>query len=137
MSEQLQIGPGTKLRVLAHSDEVLELEATYAGGGAPPPEHLHPSQDEQFEVLRGAMQTRVGGQSRMFVAGELLDVPRGTIHQMWNAGEDEAVVNWRTMPAGRTLSWFRELEALLRGENPTDAATLLSHYSDVFVLATS
>ena len=36
MSEELAIGPSTTLRVLAHHDGMLELEASYAGGSAPP-----------------------------------------------------------------------------------------------------
>jgi hypothetical protein len=36
MPEELVIGPGTTLRVLAHDDGMLELEASYAGRSAPP-----------------------------------------------------------------------------------------------------
>jgi mannose-6-phosphate isomerase-like protein (cupin superfamily) len=133
--EELEIGPGTRLRVIAESEDVLELEARYAGGGSPPPAHLHPGQDEHFEVLSGEMQARVGGQSRTLSTGEELDVPRNTVHLMWNESDAETVLNWKTMPAGRTLSWFRELAALQRGEGREDPATLLTDYSDVFQLA--
>jgi len=134
--EELEIGPGHKLRVLACSQEVLELEATYAGGGAPPPAHLHPSQDEHFEVLQGEMRIRIGGEDSTLAVREQLDVPRETVHQMWNESDNVAVVNWKTMPAGRTLSWFRELAALLGGESQADGARMLAEYSDVFRLAT-
>src|ERR1700694_2265599 len=36
------------------------------------------------------------------------------------------VVNWKTIPPGRTLEWFRELAALQRGASLGDPATLLS-----------
>lgn len=49
MGEELKLGPGTTLRVVAHSGELLQLQATYSGGGAAPPAHLHPAQDERFE----------------------------------------------------------------------------------------
>ena len=135
MTETLALGPGTDLRVLERRDEVLELEATYAPGGSAPPAHFHPHQDERFEVIEGAMQVRLDGVERVIAAGDVLDVPRGTVHQMWNGGDEPAVVNWRTMPAGRTLEWFRELSALLRGEGGPNAANLLSEYSDVYRLA--
>jgi mannose-6-phosphate isomerase-like protein (cupin superfamily) len=135
MPEELAIGPGTTLRVLTHVDDLLEFEASYAGGGVAPPAHLHPQQDERFEVHAGALQVRLAGRERVIVAGDVLDVPRGTAHQMWNASEDMAVVNWRTMPAGRTLDWFRELAALQRGQGRADPTSLLSDYSDVFRLA--
>lgn len=134
MFEELEIGPGTRLRVISCSGELLELQATYNGGGSPPPAHLHPSQDEHFEVLHGEMRTRVAGQNRTLTAGEKLDVPCNTVHQMWNESDAEALVSWKTMPAGRTLSWFREIAALQRGESQTDGVTLLSQYSDVFQL---
>jgi mannose-6-phosphate isomerase-like protein (cupin superfamily) len=135
MGEELVLGPGTALRVVSHDDGALELEARYAGGSAPPPAHLHPAQDERFEVRAGAMSTLVAGQPRTIAVGEVLEIPRGTVHQMWNEGEQEAVVSWRTTPSGRTLDWFRELAAVLRGEGREDPSTLLSDYADVFVLA--
>jgi mannose-6-phosphate isomerase-like protein (cupin superfamily) len=133
--EELAIGPGTMLRVLAHDEQALELEATYAGGGSPPPAHLHPAQDERFEIIEGAMNALVAGQARTLAVGETLEIPRGTIHQMWNEQQPRAVVSWRTTPAGRTLDWFCELAAAVRGEGREDPSTLLADYSDVFRLA--
>jgi len=135
MSEELAIGPGTALRVLAVTDEHLELEATYAGGGSPPPAHFHPGQDERFEVLAGSVRARVGDREISLVSGETLEIPREQVHQMWNEAQEPAVVNWRTTPAGRTLEWFREIAALMRGEGRAEPETLLADYSDVFRLA--
>ncbi len=134
MSEQLALGPGTTLRVLSHDEQALVLEATYAGGSSPPPTHLHPAQDERFEVRAGEMHALVGGERRTIAGGEVLEIPRGTAHQMWNEGDEQAVVLWRTAPPGRTLDWFRELAATLRGEGREDPSTLLGDYADVFVL---
>lgn len=129
------MGPGTTLRVLAHEQRELVFEATYAGGGSPPPSHLHPAQDEQFEIRSGAMHALVASEQRTIASGEVLEIPRGTPHQMWNGGVETAVVIWRTLPAGRTLDWFRELAAALRGEGREDPSTLLTDYADVFRLA--
>jgi quercetin dioxygenase-like cupin family protein len=134
MDETLAIGPGTSLRVVSHDQALLEVEATYQGGGSPPPAHLHPAQDERFEVRAGAMRTRIDGQDGVVGAGETIEVPRNTVHQMWNDSDEPAVVTWRTSPAGRTLEWFRELAALQRGEASAEPAVLLEQYSDVFRL---
>ncbi len=135
MAEELKLGPATTLRVIAHDDNALALRATYGGGSAAPPAHLHPAQDERFEVLSGSMLALVGGRELELATGAVLEIPRGAAHQMWNAADEQAVVDWRTYPAGRTLDWFRELSALLSGESSADGAALLAEYSDVFVLA--
>lgn len=134
MSEELALGPATTLRVLSHDEQALVLDARYAGGSSPPPAHLHPVQDERFEVRAGEMQALVGSERRTIALGEVLEIPRGTVHQMWNEGEEQAIVTWRTTPPGRTLDWFRELAATLRGEGREDPSTLLDDYADVFVL---
>lgn len=136
--ELLKIGPGTTLRVISLAPERLMVEARYEvppAPGAEPPAHLHPAQDEFFEVIAGAMQTRIAGEEGELTAGATLEVPAGTVHQMWNAGGETAVLRWSTSPAGRTLDWFRELAAILAGEPAEDPATLLDRYADVFRLA--
>jgi quercetin dioxygenase-like cupin family protein len=134
-SEELMIAPGTTLTVISHTGEALELEASYTAGGSPPPGHLHPDQDERFEVLRGAMRTRIDGVDGEIAAGDVLEIQRGTAHQMWNGSDQPALMRWVTTPAGRTLDWFRELASLQRGEPLGDPASLLERYRDVFRLA--
>lgn len=140
MPDTLSLTPSESLTVVVDSLEALEVEATYGPHGSPPPAHLHPSQSEQFEVLAGSLNTRVDGHKRTLEAGDTLDIPPGTAHQMWNAGGESARVRWRTTPAGRTLEWFRALDALQRegrvGRNgtpgPLALAVLLTEYRDVF-----
>jgi quercetin dioxygenase-like cupin family protein len=132
--ERLKLAPGTELRVLEHEPHALVLEATYEGGGAEPPGHLHPGQHERFEVLAGAMRTRIDGEEGTLSAGETLEIRAGTPHQMWNAGAERATMRWTTTPAGRTLDWFREVSAMLAGEPLSEPATLLERYDDVFRL---
>ena len=87
--------------------ELLEMEATYGEGSTLPPEHLHPSQDEHFEVLEGAVLTIVGGEERRYEAGESFDVPAKTPHQM--TGDGPAHVRWQVRPALRTAEFFERL----------------------------
>jgi Cupin domain len=51
---------------------------------------VHPSQDEQFEVLRGSVGFKIGGKKLVAGPGQRLRVPAGTPHKFWNAGDDEA-----------------------------------------------
>ena len=87
--------------------ELLEMEATWDGSGGMPPEHLHPSQEERFEVLEGAVLTIVDGVEGRHAAGETLTVPAGTPHQM--TGDGPARVRWEVRPALRTAEFFERL----------------------------
>ncbi len=79
--------------------------------------------------------TRGGGREGELAGSEPLEIPAGTVHQMWNAGTERAVLRWTTTPAGRTLAWFREVSAMLAGEPLGEPATLLERYRHVFRLA--
>jgi mannose-6-phosphate isomerase-like protein (cupin superfamily) len=52
--------------------------------------HVHPSQDEQFEVLSGSVGFKIGEEKLVAGPGQRLTVPAGTAHKFWNAGDDEA-----------------------------------------------
>jgi hypothetical protein len=76
-------------------------------------------------------------------AGDTLDIPRGTVHSMWNPGDEPVRATWETTPGGRTLDWFRTIDALHREgrvakngmPGPLAFAVLLNEYDDVFRLA--
>ena len=94
------------MRVVRDDPEALEVEGTWGPNGSPPPKHFHPSQDERFEVLEGMLTARVDGEERELGPGDVLEIPRGAVHQMWNAAGVPAKATWRTSPAGRTRQWF-------------------------------
>jgi quercetin dioxygenase-like cupin family protein len=122
-------GPnGYRLRVVRNDGEVLEMEATYAGRGDLPPSHLHPSQDEHYVVLEGAVRLVLAGAERRHGAGEAFDIPAGTPHQM--AGDGPARVRLEVRPALRTEEFFRRLYG-----PPTDYAALFAEFAPEFRLA--
>jgi mannose-6-phosphate isomerase-like protein (cupin superfamily) len=141
--ETLTITPHESVEIRSSTPEALELEATYAPDGSAPPKHWHPEQDEHFEVLEGRVRTRVEGEQRDLGPGEEIDIPRRSVHQMWNPGSEPARVLWRTSPGGRTEQWFRAIDRLHRegrvGSNgmpgPLAFGVLLTEYRDVFRLA--
>ncbi|HEX2360253.1 MAG TPA: cupin domain-containing protein [Solirubrobacterales bacterium] len=143
MSRTLKITPTESVTVRASTPELLEVEATYGPAGKPPPKHLHPAQDEHFEVLEGTLRVRIDGDERNLGVGDTIDIPRGVVHQMWNPGDAEARVIWQTRPGGRTEQWFAAIDRLHRegrvGGNgmpgPLAFAALLTEFDDVFRLA--
>jgi quercetin dioxygenase-like cupin family protein len=143
VSDTFHLTPGESVRVVSHQPEALEVEGTWGPGGSPPPKHFHPAQDERFEVLEGTLNTRVDGEERQLTAGDVLEIPRGAVHQMWNAGAVPARATWTTSPAGRTADWFAAIDAL-RGSGrvgrngmpgPLAFGAYLTEYRDVFRLA--
>jgi mannose-6-phosphate isomerase-like protein (cupin superfamily) len=89
--------------------EYVEVEATYPPHSSKPPLHQHPMQDEHFTVLSGRLHTVVDGVERDLGPDDVLDVPRGTPHQMWAIADEPTVVIWRTTPALRTDQMFCDL----------------------------
>jgi quercetin dioxygenase-like cupin family protein len=133
-----------KLRLVqteAETDgELLEMEATYEPGSVEPLEHFHPNQDEHFEILAGTMEARIGGEERTLRAGDVIDVPAGTVHAMWNGGDKEARVNWQTRPALRSEEFFQTIGKLARegklttrgAEDPLAGAAVMQEFRDEF-----
>jgi Cupin domain len=89
------------------------------------------------------LSVRVGDEQRSLSAGDTIDIPRQTPHQMWNPNEEPARVAWETTPGGRTEEWMRTLDRLQREgrvdskgmPGPLAFATYLTEYRDVFRLA--
>jgi len=98
------------------------MEATYAQKGWLPPEHLHPTQAERFEVLEGTIRAVVDGEERTYGPGESFDVPAGAPHQM--TADTPARLRWEVRPALRTAEFFERLYG-----NPPDPAALLQEFA--------
>lgn len=116
-TELVNPGAGTRTLFLATAastaGEYVEVEVTYPPNSAPPPKHLHPSQEEHFTVLAGTMHAVSGEDERSLGVGDVLVVPPGTPHQM-HAGDAGARMRWRTSPALRTAEMFCALWEVAR-----------------------
>lgn len=96
----------------ATGGELLEVEAEWAPIEAKPFVHLHPEQDERFEVTAGELSVEVDGELQVARAGEAIDVPRGSVHRMWNSGSTTTRARWQVRPALETESFFRRVHEL-------------------------
>jgi quercetin dioxygenase-like cupin family protein len=61
--------------------------------------HVHPSQEERFEVRRGSVGFKIGRKKIVAGPGRRITVPAGTPHKFWNAGDDEAHFVCEVRPA--------------------------------------
>ena len=70
--------------------ELVVVECFVQPDGAVAAAHVHPQQEERFQVLRGTVGFRSGREKRVLGPGERLTVPAGTPHKFWNAGDGVA-----------------------------------------------
>ncbi|MBM3667590.1 MAG: cupin domain-containing protein [Actinobacteria bacterium] len=134
MGRALALTPIQSVTVIRSEPELLEVETEYAADGSPPPKHLHPAQDERFEVLAGTLRVVVDGEERDLATGEEIEIPRGSAHQMWNPGGEIARVRWQTLPAGRTEDFFAALDRLNREQRLQEFPAVVEEFDDTFVL---
>lgn len=84
-----------------------EMRATYRPGSPFPPAHLHPEQEETFQVESGRLEFELDDGIRSVAEGETLVLPAGTVHRARNPSPDtDAVVLWQTRPALRSGEFF-------------------------------
>jgi quercetin dioxygenase-like cupin family protein len=74
--------------------------------------HVHPAQEERFEVLRGAVGFKVGRKKQVAGPGQRLTVPAGTPHRFWNAGDEVAHFVCEIRPALQFESLIETMFAL-------------------------
>jgi mannose-6-phosphate isomerase-like protein (cupin superfamily) len=79
--------------------ELVEIEAFVKPNGFVAAAHLHPHQEERFEVMRGTLGFRVGREEIVAGPGQRITVPAGTAHKFWNIGDDEAHFVCEVRPA--------------------------------------
>jgi quercetin dioxygenase-like cupin family protein len=103
------------------------------------PDHVHPRQEERFEVLSGRLGVRVAGAGREHGTGDVIVVPAGVPHAAWNAGDGDVHVLVDFRPALRTEIAFETLAGLASDgmtiaagipRNPLRLALVLREFED-------
>jgi quercetin dioxygenase-like cupin family protein len=93
----------------AENDQLLVADLFVQPGGAVAGEHLHPSLEETFTVLRGKVGMRLNNQEIIAPLNERIVIPVGVIHDWWNAGSEEAHVQVEVRPGDRFLEMISNL----------------------------
>jgi mannose-6-phosphate isomerase-like protein (cupin superfamily) len=104
--------------------EVFRAEGAFPPGGFAGVEHIHPHQDEHFEVLAGRAAFQVDGREQVLGAGETIDVPAGTRHTFANAGDEEMRVVFEFRPALDSTERFYELYFAFAQEGRVNAKAM-------------
>ena len=82
------------------------------GGRVPGGLHVHPLQEERFEVVKGMMRFRMRRERITAGPGEVVVVPPGMPHDFANAGDETALVRVDIRPALRMEQLFETAVAL-------------------------
>jgi quercetin dioxygenase-like cupin family protein len=94
--------------------EFLEMSLVLGPTGFVAAEHVHPNQEERFEISGAPAMFRVAGRERLYQPGEVAVVPAGTPHVWWNPGDDEVTTLIRFSPALDTETFFETFFGLAR-----------------------
>lgn len=125
----------------------IEVDLWLQPGAAVAGAHIHDQFIERFEVRAGEVGFQVGGSERVVRASDgLVEVPAGTVHDWWNAGDGVANVRVEVeatqaapgQPAARFASMIEALWSLgalgrvnAKGlPDPLWLATIAREYSD-------
>ncbi|MGH3088445.1 MAG: cupin domain-containing protein [Rubrobacteraceae bacterium] len=92
--------------------EAVVFETFVEPGGFVAAAHVHPRQEELFEVIDGSVGFRLGREEFVAGPGERLIVPAGTPHRFWNAGEEEVRFVCEVRPAIRFEQLIETMFAL-------------------------
>lgn len=83
-----------------------------AGMPGPPP-HVHPDQEESFEVFEGTLDVCVDGTWSQVRAGETKTVPPGVPHTLRNSSDQTVKVATAIRPAGTAEAFFDDMVRLV------------------------
>jgi mannose-6-phosphate isomerase-like protein (cupin superfamily) len=100
--------------------------------------HIHPKQEERFEVVAGTMRFRIGREKIVAGPGEVVVVPAGVKHDFANAGDEEALVRVEVRPALKMEKLFetavglaQQGRTMLAGiPRPLDLALFVEEFED-------
>jgi quercetin dioxygenase-like cupin family protein len=122
--------------------ELLRVEVqVQPGAGAL--KHVHPRQEERFEVLEGSFTIGVGREARAYGPGESVAAPAGVVHWVSNKSDGVVHVASEFRPALDSESVWETLAALDRvgkmGKNlvprPLQIAVMMDELGDSFSYA--
>lgn len=118
--------------------ELVAIDLTLPPGGHVPGLHVHPKQEERFEVTGGTMKFRYGLKTIVAEAGETVVVPAGKVHNFANAGDEPSKCRVEIRPALKMEQLF-ETTVRLANEgrtnkkgmpNPLDLSLFVEEFKD-------
>ncbi|KZY44465.1 cupin [Roseovarius sp. HI0049] len=100
---------GQTYRLKQQGRDSMAWHATFPPGTFVPP-HIHPDQDEFVYVLSGEYTIRLGGEESKASAGDLVVMPRGVPHGIFNTSSKEATSLFWVAPSRALRALFDAID---------------------------
>jgi quercetin dioxygenase-like cupin family protein len=118
--------------------ELLEFDIELTPDGAVPGMHVHPAQEERFEITSGTVRFRKGLKKVEAQAGDVVVVEPGKIHKFENVGDEGAAMRVQVRPALQMERLFETAVALAEDgkvtkkgmPKPLDLALFVREFKD-------
>jgi len=94
--------------------ELLQLECFSPPTLEREPEHIHPLQENTFEIISGSCIFHIDGKEQIVGPGGSINIPANVPHHFWNAGDKDAHYLQEFKPALKTDRFFETFFALAR-----------------------
>jgi quercetin dioxygenase-like cupin family protein len=126
-------GTGETIRVLESTDDVFRMELTIAPRGEVAAAHLHPYQEQTFEVLAGKLAVTTHGGARILEANDKLVLAPGAGHSQGNPFDEPVVAIETYRPARRMHEFFEVFFAMgAKGMTNTKGVPSLMYVVAIF-----
>ena len=110
-------GLGGSITILEHGSETapMRFRMILPKGFGPPAAEYHPSQTEDYRILRGTLDLgKIGGKRVLLRAGDTYHLPAGTYHLPLNGGDDELEFEATLTPGRVSADMFAALYQVTR-----------------------
>ena len=118
--------------------ELLAIDLSLPPGGHVPGIHVHPNQEERFEVTSGQMKFRYGMRTIVAGPGETVVVPAGKVHSFAQYGDEPSQCRVEIRPALKMEQLFETTVRLAQEgrtnkkgmPKPLDLALFVEEFKD-------
>jgi len=124
--------------------ELLQIDCVSPPSAMREPEHIHPFQENKFEILSGSCTFSIDGKEQLAKVGETVTIAPNVRHLFWNSGNVDARYIQEFRPALTIAEFFNTFFALSRDGKLNEqgipnffhaSIIMLAHNKDIRVIS--
>jgi quercetin dioxygenase-like cupin family protein len=120
---------GQTYRPVQFSEASFAFDTLFPPGTFVPP-HVHPDQDEFIRVLEGGFSIWLDGQDMTVSAGDLVRMPMGSKHGIFNRSDRETRAMFWVAPSRKLYDLFTQID---RKTDPAEVVRIAAEYNIHFL----